>query len=155
MAIEFAVNSTSKRGRRTGFCGPVVVSFDAELEATVGNLAQRLRRKFRVGFEPDRTQFKRDGLATFRRNLPHSERGWPCSPAVTHALRLRARKKPGLRFIGFACHFCHPSHRLQPARRFAHASTAVEKNASSQTSDFRRESVRHVEALTPNRSLLN
>jgi len=70
VAIEFAVNSTSKRGRRTGFCGPVVVSFDAELEAMVGNLAQRLRRKFRVGFEPDRTQFKRDGLANFRRNLP-------------------------------------------------------------------------------------
>src|SRR5215469_5196074 len=125
------------------------------LKHTVENLAQRLRRKFRVGFEPDRTQFKRDGWRPSVEISPTAERGWPCSPAVTHALRLRARKKPGLRFIGFACHFCHPSHWLQPARRFAHASAAVEKNASSQTSDFRRESVRHVEALTPNRSLLN
>ena len=63
------------------------------LKHTVENLAQRLRRKFWVRFEPGRTQFKRDGLATFRRNLPHSERGWPCSPAVTHAFRLRAMKK--------------------------------------------------------------
>jgi len=75
VAIEFTVNSTSKRGRRTGFCGPVVVSFDAELEADVENLALRLRRKFRVEFEPDRMQFKRDALATFHRNLPHSEGG--------------------------------------------------------------------------------
>ena len=73
--IEFAVNSTSKRARRSGFCGPVVVRFDAELEATVGNLAQRLRRKFRVEFEPDRMQFKRDALATFHRNLFHREGG--------------------------------------------------------------------------------
>jgi len=68
VTIEFAVNSTSKRGRRTGFCGPVVVVLMQSLKHTVENLAQRLRRKFRVGFEPDRTQFKRDGLATFRRN---------------------------------------------------------------------------------------
>ena len=45
------------------------------LKHTVENLAQRLRRKFWVRFEPGRMQFKRDALATFHRNLSHSEGG--------------------------------------------------------------------------------
>ena len=143
VVIEFAVNSTSKRGRRTGFCGPVVVRFDAELEAWWGILhsdcaASSVWSSSRVECSSNATLWQ-----------PSIE----ISPTARVAMvtcgdarlpTLGKEETLDLDLSALPSHFCHPSRGLQPARRCAHAATAVEKNASSHSSDFRRESVRRV-----------